>query len=508
MSRFKPAFPMARATYRSLPRQKRKSAVFVAHLLRGLSLLPGLIFLFLFGSTAWAWQQVREGAAEPAREFRGAWVATVYNLDWPSASGLSAAQQKSQLLDILNRAVRLRLNAIILQVRPNADALYQSSLEPWSAWLSGPGVSPGYDPLAFAVAEAHRRGLELHAWFNPFRATIKGKPVGRGHIALRRPQLVKSAGSTTLLNPSSSDAQQHVLQVIIDVVRRYDIDGVHLDDYFYPYPPHHNIADGLTPARRRAAIDAFVKRLYTSVKAVKPWVRVGISPFGIWQPGHPAGVPAGVNAYEHLACDARKWLANGWVDYLAPQLYWRCDSPQSFPALMRWWVSINPRRPVWPGIATARILSSEDRTRPASEVGQQIDWARKLARQSSGQLFWSWKSIGTDRGGVQAHLSARYRGFALPPSMPWCGNACPAMPMAQAGTSGSRVTIAWTPSDSSARKWVIQARRSGRWSTLCILPGGQRRVTLPSSMLSGADRIAVRPISACGNSGIPAVLAQ
>lgn len=455
-------------------------------------------------STAEAWYQVRETAAEPAREFRAAWVATVFNLDWPSRAGLSAAQQRAELLQILNQAVRLKLNAVILQVRPNGDALYNSANEPWSAWLSGPGVNPGYDPLAFAIAEGHRRGIEVHAWFNPFRATVIGKPVGRGHISIRRPDLIKSAGKTTILNPSHADSQAHVLKIILDVVRRYDIDGVHLDDYFYPYPPHHNIADGRTPAQRRAAVDSFVSRLYSSVKSVKPWVRVGISPFGVWRPGNPAGVQAGVDAYEHLACDARKWLAKGWVDYLAPQLYWACEGPQSFPALMRWWSSVNPSRPVWPGISTANLGSKFNR----AEIGRQVDYARRLARQSSGHLFWSWKSIGANRGGVQAELAARYGGFAVPPAMPWCGSARPGCPVAKAADTSRGVSISWAPADGSARKWVIQARRSGRWTTLCILPGGQRNVALPASMFAGVDRLAVRPISACGNSGVPAVLAR
>lgn len=455
-------------------------------------------------SCAHAWQQVNESAGEPAREFRAAWVATVYNLDWPSRAGLAAEQQRAELLQILNQAAQLRLNAIILQVRPNADALYKSSLEPWSAWLSGPGVNPGYDPLAFAIAEGHRRGIEIHAWFNPFRATIIGKPVGSGHIATRRPELIKTAGKITLLNPSHSDAQQHVLKVIMDVVRRYDIDGVHLDDYFYPYPPHHNISDGMTPARRRAAIDAFVSRLYASVKAAKPWVRVGISPFGVWRPGTPSGIQAGVDAYEHLACDARKWLSKGWVDYLAPQLYWPCEGPQSFPVLMQWWSSINPSRPIWPGISTANIGSKINR----AEIGRQLDFARRYARQSSGHLFWSWRSIGRNSGGIQSELAARYRGFAVPPAMPWCGSARPARPTAQARHTSRGVSITWTPADNSARKWVIQARVGGQWTSLCILPGAQRSVMLPPRMFEGVDRIAVRPISACGNSGVPAVLAK
>lgn len=467
-----------------------------------------LILILLTAPWVQAWQQVNETAPEPAREFRAAWVATVYNLDWPSRAGLSAEQQKAELLQILNTAVKLKLNAIVLQVRPNADALYNSRYEPWSAWLSGPGVNPGYDPLTFAITEAHRRGLELHAWFNPFRATISGKPVGRGHISMRQPSLLKRAGSTTILNPSSGEAQQHVLRVIMDVVSRYDIDGVHLDDYFYPYPPHHNIADGKSPAQRRAAIDAFVGNLYRSVKAAKPWVRVGISPFGIWQPGYPSGVQAGVNAYEHLACDARKWLAKGWVDYLSPQLYWRCNSAQSFPALMQWWSAINPGRPVWPGIATARINSSEDPGRPASEIGAQMDYARKLARQSPGELFWSWRSIGGNRGGVQSQLAARYTGCAVPPAMPWCGGTKPGRPAVQAANSSRGITFSWQAADTSARKWVIQAGSGRSWRTVCILPGGQRKVTLPASLIGNAARVAIRPISACGLSGVPGVLAR
>lgn len=468
-----------------------------------------MILLFLAAaSVVQAWQQVNEQAAEPAREFRAAWVATVFNLDWPSRAGLPAAAQQAELRAILNKAAQLHLNAIILQIRPNADALYRSRYEPWSAWLSGPGKNPGYDPLAYAIAEAHRRGIEIHAWFNPFRATVSGKPVGDGHISRTRPDLLRRAGSTVILDPAASASQSHVLKVIMDVVQRYDIDGVHLDDYFYPYPPHNNIADGRSPAARRAAIDSFVSRLYSSVKKAKPYVRVGISPFGIWKPGFPAGVKAGVNAYEHLACDARKWLQNGWVDYLAPQLYWRIDSEQSFTALMQWWSAVNPARPVWPGIASVRIRSSEDPGRSASEIGAQIDRSRSLARQSAGQIFWSWKSIGTDRGGVQAQLAARYKGFAVPPAMPWSGNARPARPAARAVQSGSTLGIAWQPADSSARKWVIQARYRGQWRSLCILPGNQCRVTLPLHYVGQPERLAVRPISACGNSGTPAVLAR
>lgn len=217
---------------------------------------------------------------------------------------------------------------------------------------------------------------------------------------------------------------------------------------------------------------------------------------------------AGVNAYEHLACDARKWLAHGWVDYLAPQLYWRIKSDQSFPDLMRWWSAINPSRPVWPGIASARINSKEDPGRPASEIDAQIDLSRRLARQSAGQLFWSWRSIGQNAGGIQRYLARRYTSYAVPPAMPWSGTVQPPRPAAQARNNGSTISLAWTPQDASARKWVIQAGNGNKWRTVCVLPGGQRKVTLPANLIGAANRIAIRPISACGNSGQPAVLAR
>jgi uncharacterized lipoprotein YddW (UPF0748 family) len=237
------------------------------------------------------------------------------------------------------------------------------------------------------------------------------------------------------------------------------------------------VADGRTPAQRRAAIDDFVQNLYRQIKRTKPHVRVGISPFGIWQPGFPAEVEAGVNAYEDLACDARKWLAKGWVDYLSPQLYWRCEGPQSFPALMRWWSGINPSRPVWPGIASVRIDSKEDPGRKASEIGRQIGYSRQLARQSCGQLFWSWKSLGSNRGGIQKELARYYSSLALPPAMPWCGSGRPARPTAQAHARGNAIQLSWVPIDNSSRKWVIQAGSGRTWRTICVLPGGRTSST-------------------------------
>ncbi len=347
------------------------------------------------------------------REFRGAWVATVYNLDWPSKPGLPAATQKAQLRAILDRAAELKLNAILLQVRPASDALYVSEKEPWSEVLSGKeGVSPGYDPLAFAIAEAHARGLELHAWVNPFRAALHADEyLPANHVAKKHPEWVRRFGKQLWIDPGDPAARNYVIGVITDIVRRYDIDGVHLDDYFYPYPLKSGAATfpddstwqrfgaGKGPSRadwRRENINDFVRSLYHAVKATKRNVRFGISPFGIWRPGVPPTTKAGLDAYSQLFADSRKWLAEGWVDYLAPQLYWGIHpADQSFPVLLDWWRAQSHGTPVWPGVATERIGSK----RPAREIVEQIKMTRR-GTDSPGNIQWSMKALMRNQGGI------------------------------------------------------------------------------------------------------------
>lgn len=304
---------------------------------------------------------IRESPPKLTREFRGAWIAIVHNIDWPSRKGLSASAQQAELIRMLDKLAALRINAVMFQVRPECDAAYPSAKEPWSQWLTGTmGKNPGYDPLAFyplafCLHEAHARGMEVHAWFNPFRALSNSSyKASSKHITRAAPHLTKRYGSMVWCDPSMAEARGRAMAAILDVVQRYDVDGIHLDDYFYPYPKKGaTFRDGKTPAQRRAYINGFVKSLYAQVKSRKPWVRVGISPFGIWRPGVPAGIEAGLDSYEDLAGDSRKWLANGWVDYLAPQLYWRIEpKKQSFPLLLQWWRG-QETRPVWPGIATA-----------------------------------------------------------------------------------------------------------------------------------------------------------
>lgn len=348
--------------------------------------------------------------APAAPEFRGAWVASVYNLDWPSKPGLPAAAQKAELLALLDRAAELKLNAILFQIRPACDALYASRQEPWSAFLTGQqGVSPGYDPLAYAITEAHARGLELHAWFNPFRAAVRAHDrLAASHVAREHPEWVRTYAGQLWLDPGVPEVRQYSLGVILDVVRRYNIDGVHIDDYFYPYPKGGaDFPDTATWRQwggglergdwRRENINRFVKAMYQSVKAEKPAVRVGISPFGIWRPGVPATIEADLDSYAHLFADSRKWLAEGWCDYLAPQLYWSCEpAKQSFPVLLAWWRAQNPAgKAIWPGIATERIGAA----RPASEIARQIALTREGTTQP-GHIHWNMKSLMKNQGGV------------------------------------------------------------------------------------------------------------
>ncbi|TMG84567.1 MAG: hypothetical protein E6H78_09405, partial [Betaproteobacteria bacterium] len=287
---------------------------------------------------------------------------------WPSRSDLTTEEQQQELVAILDRAASLRMNAIIFQVRPEADALYASPYEPWSRYLTGKqgqAPNPVWDPLRFAVTEAHRRGLELHAWFNPYRAAFhRDSTTARTHITHRRPDLVVPYSQYFWMNPGIPEVRRRTIRAVLDVVRRYDVDGVHIDDYFYPYPEtdasHQKIEfpDAKTHAAyrraggtldrddwRRRNVNTLVRELYAAIKDEKPWVKFGISPFGIWRPGVPPTTTAGLDQYAELYADARKWLRDGTLDYMAPQLYWPILPPeQSYPVLLEWWVGENVKR--------------------------------------------------------------------------------------------------------------------------------------------------------------------
>ena len=453
----------------------------------------------------------REKVPTVAREFRGAWVACVYNIDWPSRKGLGAGTQQAEMRRILDKLVLLKMNAIIFQVRPQADALYSSRIEPWSPWLTGTmGRSPGYDPLAYCIQQAHARSIEVHAWFNPFRAVPhKDHKVSSDHVSRTHPSIIRNFKVHKWMDPASSFTRQRALSVIMDVVNRYDVDGVHIDDYFYPYPDVRNdratpnFPDGKSPSQRRSYVNSFVKSMYSNVKGAKPWVRVGISPFGIWKPGVPRGTTAGINAYEHLAADSRKWLRSGWCDYLTPQLYWRIEGPQSFSLLLNWWRA-QGNRPVWPGIATSRIKSSEDPGRPAREILNQVQLSRSVGRNYVGHVHWSAKALMQNRGGVSSALAkSMYSQPALVPPMPWASKKAPPTPPASAQRGRSGTLVRWSRV-AGASKYAVQARYGQRWVMAVVVHGGQSRVTLSGS----PDAIAVVSVDRFGTTSAPSVLGK
>ena len=379
-------------------------------------------------------------AVSPAqpRELRAAWIATVANIDWPSKPGLPVAQQKAELIALLDCAQRLHLNAVFFQVRSVCDAMYASPLEPWSEYLTGvQGKSPQpfYDPLAFAIQEAHRRGLQLHAWFNPFRAAHPEakSPPALNHAVRVHPEIIRHYGRQTWCDPGEPESQARALAAVLDVVKRYAVDGVVFDDYFYPYPEkiggvaaafpdgaswkQFGAPSGLTREDwRRANINRFVQRTAQEIHAAKPWVQFGISPFGIWRPGVPAGIDAhALDAYAKLYADAPLWLRNGWVDYLAPQLYWPTFERQhGFTALFQWWRSQNPQgRRVYAALNDAAVGSkfSED------EIGRQIDAVRALAG-NSGEIHYHLRNL-LENPALARVVAAKYAQPALPPLMPW-----------------------------------------------------------------------------------------
>ncbi len=472
----------------------------------------GMVCLLPTRGICQSYQPSRELPPVVTREFRAAWVATVFNIDWPSRKGLSKSAQQGELRAILDQMVRLNLNAVIFQVRPNGDALYSSGIEPWSPWLTGTmGRSPGYDPLSFCISEAHARGIEVHAWFNPFRALPNADmPTSGDHVCRTHPSHICDFKTYRWMNPASSFTRQRAISVIVDVTKRYDVDGIHIDDYFYPYPDlakngqhKQHFPDGKDPSQRRGYVDSFVEEMYDSVKRTKPWARVGISPFGIWRPGVPSGTTAGVDAYEHLAADSRKWLQKGWCDYLSPQLYWRIESPQSYTRLLSWWRE-QGHRPVWPGIATARVKSSEDPGRPASEILNQVNLSRSIGKNYAGHVHWSVKSLRENRGGVTSALAKNtYQGAALVPPMPWMSQAMPATPGLSAKASGKSTYANWSPVR-GASKYAVQARYGKNWFTVKVVPASATSLTLSGN----PEAIAVSSVDRYGTTSKPSVVTR
>lgn len=452
-----------------------------------------------------------------AREFRGLWIASVANIDWPSRRGLSPDSARLELRQLFDRAKASGLNAVIFQVRPAGDALYASDIEPWSEYLTGEqGVAPNpwWDPLKYAVEEAHKRGLELHAWFNPYRArhTSARGPMARGHVAVARPAMVRKYGSQLWMDPGDPAVRAHTIRVILDVVKRYDIDGVHIDDYFYPYKERDargklmDFPDSATFARyvrtggpmarddwRRENVNALVKELYARIHEEKPWVKFGVSPFGIWRPGFPESI-VGFDAYGEIYADARKWLQEGWLDYFSPQLYWPVAKVgQEYPVLLRWWAEQNAYgRHLWPGNYTSKVGERSRTAWRTDEIEHQIRVTRAEAG-ASGNVHFSAKAFLEDRDSLATRLArSAYEFPAMVPASPWMrvlpqGEPVMEIRRAPNGTFSAR----FTPTAAAAPKWWLVQTRSedGRWYSN-LMRGNVNDFVIPAA----ADRVAVRAV--------------
>lgn len=352
-------------------------------------------------------------------EFRGAWISAVHNLDWPSRTGLPASQQKAELVRLLDSAKSLGLTDVFFQVRPEGDALYRSSLEPWSRFLTGTqGKDPGYDPLDFCISEAGRRGIRVHAWLNPYRASVKaGNALASNHMARRFSRHAHRVGSVVCMDPGSKEVQDHVVKVVSDVARRYKVAGVHFDDYFYPYPSVGRLPDGKSYDAyrsrggslsigdwRRDNVNRLIARSSEAVKKSRPGAVFGVSPFGIYTKGQPSTVKAGLDQLNEIYSDPLAWMRNGWVDYIAPQLYWKDRSDQSFTELLKWWrsPSVNPRHvPVYPGIAAYRM---SEQGWPAQEIVKQVALSRTVGSGRSGHAFFRMANLADNTKGVATLL--------------------------------------------------------------------------------------------------------
>ncbi len=417
----------------------------------------------------------------PKREFRGAWIATVTNLDWPTSTQLDVATQQTQLITLLDSLSNAGINSVLFQIRPECDALYASPYEPWSYWLTGTQGRtplPYYDPLELAVSEAHKRGMELHAWFNPYRSVrvIGSYTVSGIHVSEVHPAWNIAIGSFKFLDPGLQAVRDYVAMIVTDVVRRYDLDGVHFDDYFYPYSGITNQDDATfatyprgfsdRAAWRRDNVNLLVAQVYDSIQAVKPYVKFGISPFGIWRTGYPSTAVRTLSAYDDIYCDAIAWLQNKTIDYLTPQLYWGIGSQTSpssprntdYSLLMPWWadsVAANGRH-FYPGHIFGASYSN-------AELPNQVALNRANPKTGGSVFFRASFLRGNDFGFADSLKRNLYRHPALPPSMGWKDTLVPNPPLnaryERTGLAGP-ASLVWdvpptAADDDSASRYVV-----------------------------------------------------
>jgi len=384
--------------------------------------------------------QAQELAKHPKTEFRGVWIATVVNIDWPKTNNDSVAKQKADYIEILDTYQKLNYNAVIVQIRSVGDAFYPTQLAPWSKYLTGKegkAPTPYYDPLEWMINEAHLRGFEFHAWMNPYRATMDYNTalLSPEHDFFKYPEWMIKYGGKYYYNPALPEVQKHLVNIVNEVVQNYDIDAMHFDDYFYPYKvagekfndtaSYEKYGKGMSiDDWRRDNVNTFVKEVSISIKNLKLWVQFGISPFGVWRNKSvdPRGsdTEAGQTNYDDLYADPLAWMDNKWIDYLIPQLYWSMDHPKaSYSKLLKWWSENSNNTAIYIGNGTYKVNTDSDkRWNNPLEIPNQIDITRTY-KNVQGNAYFSAKSFVNKNQTVTKLLSEnQYKYLALPPVVP------------------------------------------------------------------------------------------
>ncbi|HEK9102643.1 glycoside hydrolase family 10 protein [Bacillus pfraonensis] len=386
-------------------------------------------------------------------ELRAAWIASVLNIDWPSKAGLPIEKQKQEFIKLLDDVKNVGMNAVVVQIKPTADAFYPSQYGPWSEYLTGvQGKDPGYDPLAFMVAEAHKRNLEFHAWFNPYRITMNHTDINRlaeNHPAKQHPDWIVSYGGKLYYNPGIPEVKNFITDGILEVIQNYDIDAVHMDDYFYPYKivgekfPDQNTYEAYNNGKfsniedwRRDNVNQLVSGLNTAIKQEKPYIKFGISPFGVWRniADDPTGsnTTAGQRNYDDLYADTREWIQKGYIDYITPQIYWNIGfAPAAYDILLNWWVKETVNKPIHLYIGQAAYKINNNSV-PAWSDPEEYPRQIALNHQNSqikGSMHFSLKDINKNPLGIKDRLKNDiYKHPALIPPMPWLDHNPPKQP--------------------------------------------------------------------------------
>lgn len=447
--------------------------------------LISVLFIILLPMYGWSQDY-------PKREMRAVWIATVDNIDWPSSDTLSVDVQKNEMIALLNLVQQYHMNTIVFQIRPAADAMYASAIEPWSRWLTGlqgKAPDPFYDPLDFAIKECRKRGLDIHVWLNPYRAvkdTTRNTAIA-SHITNIHPEWFVSYGNTKYFDPGLPQTRDFVAMVVSDVVRRYDIDAVHMDDYFYPYrigkvnfPDDKSFATfsrGYSPDKRddwrRENVDLVIKQIHDSIRAIKPWVEFGISPFGVWRnfekDSTGSKTKAGQTNYDDLFADILKWQKERWIDYVVPQIYWHMGFKiADYTELSDWWSHNAYGTQLYIGQAPYRLnKKAKDKSwRTSKEIIRQIKLNRSCPN-IAGSMFFSAKILRTNPLKLQQKLLRKYYRYpSLPPSNTHIASFTPDYPVDAFMTNDNGfIHLRWKGS-AEVKNFVIYKFRKGRSANL------------------------------------------